>query len=212
MVTDNYTNKKTERISLAQKNAKDKQWYKKKADDLDNSHTGLHIGNDGISKYKKMKVNYDLFNNKLNLADFEYVIKPFGAESGELPANMENRDISSSKVKAIMGMEIKRPFSWNVIAVNPEATTRKEQEEFSRIKDWVISQVLGPIKQELELKAAQEAQGRELTPEEQEQIQAQIQEELAAQTPAEVKKYMQREHQDPSEVLHQQLLQYLAQK
>lgn len=212
MITDNYTNKKTERISLAQKNAKDKQWYKKKADDLDNSHTGLHIGNDGISKYKKMKVNYDLFNNKLNLADFEYVIKPFGAESGELPANMENIDISSSKVKAIMGMEIKRPFSWNVIAVNPEATTRKEQEEFGRIKDWVVSQVLAPIKEELELKAAQEAQGRELTPEEQEQIQAQIQEELAAQTPAEVKKYMQREHQDPSEVLHQQLLQYLAQK
>lgn len=202
----------TERLSLSQKLANDKEWYKRKADSLDKSHTELDIGYDGLSRKKKMKVNYDLFNNILNLKDFEYVCKPFGSEAGELPAKMENRDISSSKIKSIMGMEIKRPMTWNVIAVNPEATTRKEQEEFGRIRDWVISEIVRPIRQEAELKAAEQTKGKSLTREEQEKIQQQIEEEIQAKTPDETRKYMEREHQDISEVMHQQLLQYVVQK
>ena len=63
-----------------------------------------------------------------------------------------------------------------------------------------------------ELQKAQESKGKELTPEEQQQIEQQIEEELQAQTPDSVRKYMQREYQDPSEVMAQQLLQYLVQK
>lgn len=203
---------KVERLSLSEKNRDNKRWYRNKADDLDKSHTYLNVGSDGISRHKKLKVNYDLFNNKLNLQDFEYVCKPFGSEVGELPASMVNRDISSSKIKSIMGMEIKRPFSWNVIAVNPEATTRKEQEEFGRIREWVISEIVRPIRQQQELAAAEKTKGQQLTPEEQQKIQEQVESEIQAKTPEEVKKYMQRDHQDPVEVLHQQLLQYLIQK
>lgn len=212
METNSIKKFNTERLSLSQKLANDKEWYKRKADNLDKSHTELDIGYDGVSRRRKKKVNYDLFNNILNLKDFEYVCQPFGSEVGELPAKMENRDISSSKIKAIMGMEIKRPMTWNVIAVNPEATTRKEQEEFGRIRDWVIGEIVRPIRQEAEMKAAQEAQGRELTRDEQVKIQQQIEEEIAAKTPDETRKYMEREHQDISEAMHQQLLQYVVQK
>ena len=204
--------KKSERLSLAEKNANDKAWYKRKADELDVRHTDLGRGYDGVSEYRRMKVNYDLFNNVLNLADFEYVCKPFGSEVGELPAQMNNKDIVSGKIKAMLGMEMKRPFSWNVIATNPEATTRKEQEKFKRIRDYVISETLKPIRLQIEQQKAEETKGKKLTPEEQQQIQQQIEEELQAQTPEEVKKYMQREHQDPAEVMSQQLLQYLIQK
>ncbi len=209
---ENNTKLNTERLSLAEKNANDKQWYKDKANSLAKSHTNMDVGYDGLSRRRKMKVNYDLFNNHLNHRDFEYVCKPFGSEGGELPAKMENRDISSPKVKAIMGMELKRPFSWNVIAVNPEATTRKEQEEYGQIRDWVVSEIVRPIKMEAELKAAQEAKGKQLTREEQQQIEQKVNEEIEARTPPEVRKYMQREHQDPAEIMHQQLLQYLIQK
>lgn len=212
METNSIKKFNTERLSLSQKVANDKEWYKRKADNLDKSHTELDIGYDGVSRRRKKKVNYDLFNNILNLKDFEYVCQPFGSEAGELPAKMENRDISSSKIKSIMGMEIKRPMTWNVIAVNPEATTRKEQEEFGRIRDWVIGEIVRPIRQEAEMKAAQEAAGRELTRDEQAKIQQQIEEEIAAKTPDETRKYMEREHQDISEAMHQQLLQYLVQK
>jgi len=204
-----------QRLSYAAKNADNKQWYKNQANMIDNQH---HLNNyntyhtDNVSDFKRMKVNYDLFNNILDLSDFEYVCKPFGAEAGELPAKMINRDIVSGKIKAMLGMEMKRPFSWNVIATNPEATTRKEQEEFGRIRDYVISETLKPIRMQIEQQKAQETQGRELTPDEIQKIQQEIEEELQAQTPEEVKKYMQRDHQDPSEVMSQQLLEYLIQK
>jgi len=202
---------RTEKLTLAQKNADDKAWYKKRCDELDVQHSNTSIGNNGISRYRRMKVNYELFNNILDLKDFEYVCKPYGSEVGELPAKMVNRDICSGKIKAMLGMESKRPFTWNVIATNPEATTRKEQEEYGRIRDWVISEIMSPIRNDIELQYAQQQQGN-LTPEDEQKIQQQIAEELQTQTPDEVKKYMQRKHQDPAEVMSQQLLQYLLQK
>lgn len=204
--------KSTERLTSAQKDASKKAWYKQQADALDGNHYDVARGFNGISEYKKMKVNYDLFNNILNLEDFEYVCKPYGAEVGELPATMVNRDIVSGKIKAMLGMEMKRPLSWNAIAVNPEATTRKEQQEFGMIRDYVVSEILTPIRQEIEERKAQESAGRELSEEERQQIAMEIQQELQAMTPKEVKKYMLREHQDPAEALSTQLLNYLWQK
>ncbi len=204
--------KQNQRLSYKQKNANDKAWFKEQADIIDNEHNSSAYLYGEVSDYKRMKVNYDLFNNKLDLSDFEYVCRPFGAEAGELPAKMINRDIVSGKIKAMLGMEMKRPFSWNVIATNPEATTRKEQEEFGMIRDFVISEIMRPIRMEAEQQAAQQAQGRELTPDEIAQIQAQIEEEVSTKTPEEVQKYMTREHQDPAEVMSQQLLEYLTQK
>lgn len=203
--------KSTQRLSTAEKNADKKQWYKDQANLLDNEHENLTYGFGEVSEYKRMKVNYDLFNNILDLSDFEYVCKPFGAEAGELPAKMVNRDIVSGKIKAMLGMEMKRPFSWKVIATNPEATTRREQEEFKRIQDFVVNQVMQPIRAEIEAKYQQE-QGQELTEQQLQEIQERIAQETQTQTPEEVKKYMQREHQDPAEVMSHQLLEYITQK
>ena len=69
-----------------------------------------------------------------------------------------------------------------------------------------------PIKVELEKQYQQQNQGKELSQEEQQKIQQQIAQELKTKTPEEVKKYMEREHQDPAEVLSQQILEYLLQK
>lgn len=204
--------KKNERLTTSQKNANKKQWYKDKADKLDGEHNDLRVSYGGVSDYKRMQVNYNMFNNILDLKDFEYVCKPFGAEAGELPATMVNRDISSGKIKALLGMEMKRPFSWKVIATNPEATTRKEQEQFGRIRDFVVSEMLGPIRAEIETQIAEETKGKELTEQERDEIQQRIKQELNARTPIETKRYMEREHQDPAEVMTHQLLEYLIQK
>lgn len=200
-----------ERVSRAEKNKNGKQWFKDKADLLDGRHNTNYLGYGGVSEYRRKKVNYDLFNNILNLEDFEYVCQPFGAEAGELPAKMVNRDIVSGKVKALLGMEMKRAFPYSVLATNSEATTRKEQEEFGRIKQFVINSIVEPIKQEIELKYQQQLQG-DLTEDQKAQIQQQIKQELEAATPPQIREYMQREHQDPAEVLGQQLLNFLIKK
>lgn len=197
--------KQTERLTFNQKNANDKQWYKDRADQLDNYRLSR---DDRLN----MKVNYDLFNNKVRMSDFEYVCKPLGNNVGALPAKMTNKDIVSGKIKSLLGMEMKRVFNYKVIAVNPEATTRKEQKQFDMLKQSVVNAIMRPIEEQLMMETQQQIEGRELTPEEQQQIQQEVQERLQVMTPDEVKIYMQRKYQDPVEVMASQLLKYLEQK
>lgn len=201
-----------QRISRAEKEKNDKQWYKDKIRILDAHSNKTVYGFDGISEYHRMKVNYDLFNNILDTRDFEYISKPFGEEGGELPAKMTNRDILSGKIKAIIGMEQRRGFDYKIYAVNPDATTRREQEEFGKLREYVVNSIMLPIKQQMELEAQQQMQEQELTPQQKQQIQQQLQESLKAATPDEVKLYMEREHQDPAEAMCSQLLEYLLLK
>lgn len=202
----------SERLSQKQKDAKDKQWYKDKIDKQHNIAFSQNSGFNGNSRIKNMQINFDLFNNKLNMKDLMYVAKPFGEAAGELPATMANRDIVSGKLKVLIGMEMKRAFMWKAIAINPDATTRKEQAEFGKMKEYVVNSIMSPIKKNIEMQKQQELQGQELTEDQKAQIQAQIDEELQAMTPEEVRKYMQRNHQDPAEALAHQLLEYLIKK
>lgn len=201
-----------QRLSRAQKEANDFQWYKNKVDLLDTHSMRDVYGIGGVSEYHRMKVNYDLFNNIINLADFEHVHRPFGEDVGELPAKMVNRDIISNKIKAILGLEMRRPFDYKVLAVNSEATTRKEQAESDMIREYVINSIMTPIKKQIELQHQQQIQGQELSQEQTAQIEQQIEEQLKAMTPEEVGVYMERKHQDPAEVMCHQLLEYLIQK
>jgi hypothetical protein len=200
------------RLSLEEKNADNFAWFKRKADELKGKAFTSSTFNGEVSEYKRKKVNYDLFNGIIDVRDFSDVCKPFGAKQGDLPASFTNKDITSRRIKRLLGMEMKRPFSWRSIAINEEATTRKEEEEFGRIREFVISQTMSPIREQIEQKYQAETKGRELSQQEKKQISEQIAQELQAQTPDQVRKYMQREHQDPAEAMSHQLLKYLEQK
>lgn len=203
-----------QRLSQYEKNKNDKQWYKDQADLIDrHSISSSSLQEFGASSsFSRRAVNYNLFNNIIDVQDFAYVCQPFGAEVGQLPAHFANRDIVSGKIKVLLGMEMDMPFDWKLVATNEEATTRKEQEEFSRIRDYVVNEIMRPIKLDIERQKAEETKGQKLTPEEQQKIQQQIAEETQAQTPDEIRKYMARDHQDPAEVLNQQILEYLIPK
>lgn len=207
----------TSRFTRAQKEANGQQWYKDQITNLSKSNSqggmfGISDNGYGFSEFRRMKINYDLFNNIIDKRDFESICFPFGKEGGELPIDLTNKDILSGKIKALLGMEMKRPFSWKVIATNPEATTRREQAEFGKIRDFVVNSIIQPIKQQLEMEAAEQMKGQELTAEDKQRVEGEIQQKLKTMTPKEVKRYMEREHQDPAEALGNQLLEYLIQK
>lgn len=202
---------KHHRITQRQKEANDFAWYKDKLDLYDSGSFSTISVFGNIPDERRMQSNYDLYNNIIDPLEFEYICKPYGDAVGEMPADFTNRDIVSGKIKVLLGMEMKRPFSWKVVAVNEEATTRKEQEEFGRIKEYVIGEIMTPIVTEIRQKFEIEKAGRKLTKEELSQIEQQVQEEIKAQTPDQVRKYMQRDHQDPAEALSHQLLEYLTQ-
>ena len=98
---------KSQRLTQKQKDANDKAWYKKMLDRQHAMSFTRATGLGGVSNYRRMKINFDLFNNILNPSDFEYVCQPYGAQVGELPATMTNRDIVSGKIKVLLGMEMK---------------------------------------------------------------------------------------------------------
>lgn len=203
-----------QRVTQKQKDADDKNYYREQLDLLDSRAFSRNYNflDNNITEYKRKKVNYELFNNRLNLEDFSYVCQPFGAEVGELPAQMANRDIISGKIKALVGMEAKRSFTWKVLAINEDATSRKEKEKFNRIKQFVIAQIMLPIQQSIEQKYQEQTKGKPLSPDEKQQLQSQIASEVQSQTPPEVMKYMSREYADPAEVLSRQIMKYLMQK
>lgn len=197
-----------QRLTRREKEAEDFKWYKEKCDEL-LPHSYGFFDADTYDRRLKTKVIYDLFNGKINEEDYKTVCKPFGEQAGALPTKIKNFDIFSRKIKAVLGMEMKRKFAWKAVAINSEATTRREEEEFGRIKDWVLKETLGPIFERIEMKYAEEAKGRELTEEEKTQITERMNAEKEAATPDKVRKYMERHYQDPSEEMVNDLLQYL---
>ena len=212
MKTEKNISSGKKRLTRKEKEANDYAWYKEKVVQFDVGPTYLDQITENISDQKRMEVNFNLMNNILDIKNFEHVCQPFGAEAGELPATMVNRDIISPRIKALEGMEMKRPFNFRVLATNRDATTRKETEETDRIREYVLGEIIGPIRKEKEQKYAEQVKGKQLTEQEQEQIQKSIDEEVKAATPEQTRNYMQRKHQDPAEVLHHQLLQYLMKK
>lgn len=198
------------RLSMAAKNANEKQWYKDTVNFLDHKTTYNTAIFYDSTDYIRKKVNYDLYNGVIDRRDFEYVVRPLGSEVGELPADFTNKDIVSNKIKVLLGMEMERPFSYRIFAVNEDATTRREQEAFRRYREYVIQQIMLPIQQEVQMKYAQAVNGQNLSPQQTQQIQQQIQQEIQAQTPEEVMIYMKRKHQDPAEVMASQILSYIV--
>ncbi len=198
-------------LSKTEKNKNNKQWYKDTLDGLEQKPFFSNIDTSGLNR-KDMQINYNLFNGKIDIKDFEYVYKPLGEDAGDLPADFTNKDIISTKLKALMGMELERPFSWRINAVNPEATTRKETAKFDKIKDFVVQQIMTPIEKQVEMRYAEQLKGGQLSPEEKEAISQKIDQEVDAMKPAEIDHYMKRKHQDPAEIMMTQILRYISKK
>lgn len=207
------------RLSRYDKNKNNKNWYKGVLDFLDHK-TPLNQGDDTDLGYghsyfdydraRSKRINYNLFNGIIDSSDFEYVYKPLGEDVGELPADFSNKDIISGKIKVLLGMEMERPFAWRISAVNEEATTRKETEHFDRIREYVVQQIMEPIRQQVEMSHAKELQGGNISDEQKQQVQGQIADEMKAMTPEEVEHYMKRKHQDPAEMMATQILNYIV--
>ena len=168
-----------QRVSRREKEKLDFQWYKDSADYYDtyafsnsNFENSIDAFDDpSYGSRSDLKTNYDLYNNIINKYDFERSCKAYGSSKIELPDHFVNRDILSPKIKRIEGLYNKRPFIWKVLAVNEEATTRKEQEKFRLIKEYVVNSIIEPLKKELMEQKMQQTQGKELTPQQQQQIQ-----------------------------------------
>ena len=119
-----------QRIARSKKTAK---WGKAVIEDLEKlSYTDSY---NGRSTRHRKQINYDLYNGKINLDDFEYVINPYGFKENEFPATLQHYDIISPKINLLLGEEIKRPFTFRCVSSNADAITELEEKK----KEYVIT-------------------------------------------------------------------------
>ena len=202
------------RLTRAQKERNDKQWYKDSFEYIFSRRSFLDYGGsyDGMgSRQKKIKVNFDLFNGQLDKDDFISVIRPFGVKRksvDKLPDNFRNMDILSMKINSVLGIEMNRPFIFRVSAVNPEVTNDKMEREIGMYKDYVVENIMAPIRQQV-MEQAIQSSGGEVDDEARAQIQQQINAEIEERTPEKVRNYMQRDHRESIEVMMQHLMNYI---
>jgi len=201
-------NKELHLYSEKEKYQLNQQWFKDSIDNIEKMSKLYNHGFTNDTEYRDMKINYDLYKGIIDKSDFMQYCSINGYNE-EFPSNFMNENIISDKVKVVEGMEISRPFYFKVLAVNPEATSRKEQEYFKRYKKFVVETIMGEIQSLIQQEELSKIEGQKPTQEQLQQIQESIAQKVEANTPDEVKRYMERNYQDPAEVLASQLLEYM---
>lgn len=118
---------------------KNEEWQKA-CIDAALSISGLYNNNRRTSKFKK-KVNYDLYNGRLNKRDLEHVVNPLGVTGVEFPASIQPYDVWSPIFNLLFGEEGKRGINFVVKVVNEEAITEKEEAKKQEILAY-LQQIL----------------------------------------------------------------------
>ena len=181
------------------RSAKGKKWGQTCIDELERITYSEMEYNGRSSRFRK-QINYDLYNGKLDQADFQYVLNPFGVNEAEFPAQMQHYDIISPKLQLLIGEEIKRPFNFKVVSHDPDAISKLETMKKDMMMEFLYSVVVPPGEQEMQQQ-------------EQQQL-AETDPEKAAlakpKTPAEIEKYISYSYQDIRETIAQRILEFLV--
>lgn len=201
-----------QRISQKDKEKNDYRWYKDNIDELVNQSNGFNNTTGLHNKYNRLKSNYDLYNNIIDHTDFKHIINPYSldANNHEVPADFTAKDILSSNIKVVQGLERVRPFEYSIMAINDEAIDRKKNKFKELVQKQVQSFIMQPIMEQVRMEKEQQLKGKELTAEEQEKIKQEIQQEIQQRTPKELIRYMERDYTDPVEHAAQQIINFLG--
>lgn len=117
-----------QKVSYRVKNTQ--KWQEESVDGVINSCN--KYSNSRRSDAKVKARNYDLFNNKIDRKNFEYVLNPFNLEKEilnnfEYPANLQPYDVLSPIFMLLFGEETKRYFDPVVMAVNRDSVNAKSE-------------------------------------------------------------------------------------
>jgi hypothetical protein len=142
----------TEKLTQSQKNSEGKQYYKDRINNnavipffrATTSFTTFTDAGYDSDEYESMKRWYDLYNGRIDMNHFRhYCQKNSVARFAGVSESIINRDIVSSRIDTIIGIEKRRPFRYKAVAVNPEATTMREQQENSMLQEYLMAKVGG---------------------------------------------------------------------
>jgi hypothetical protein len=106
---------------------KTKEWRISNVDHAD-THSFYH--NESVRKTLKNKViNLNMYNGIIDVRDLTTVLNPSNIDASYIPDNIPHNPIVVPKIDLLVGEEIKRRFDWQVIVVNQNAVTKKEEDK-----------------------------------------------------------------------------------
>ena len=106
---------------------KTESWGKECIDAAENMSSSAD-SNMRQTQYNK-KINYDLFNNKLNTKDIESILNPMGMSYSTFPARMQHYPVANTKIEELIGEEPNRRFDYIVRVINDDAISSKETDK-----------------------------------------------------------------------------------
>ena len=119
-----------QQLSYSRKN---KSW-RKKCVDFGDDHSLMHFHLTRKSVLS-MKINYDLLNGKLHMADLKAIINPYDIDASFIPDAIQHYPTINSKLEVLHGEESRRLFDFRVVVTNPNAVADIEREKNNAINE-----------------------------------------------------------------------------
>jgi hypothetical protein len=130
---------------------KTEKWFKECVDAAEHM---LLNSNEGIraSRINK-KLNYNLYNGIVDMADLERVCNPMSFDMDTFPASLRIYCKGVPKINLLAGEEIKRQFDFKVMVTNPDAISQKEKEKKEIVMQNLQEMLVGDAQSEEEIQA-----------------------------------------------------------
>jgi hypothetical protein len=201
------------RVSRSKKKANDFQRQKDIMDIYDLWY-GDHR-NEG--EIKKFDMNYDLFNGRLDVRAYDdAVCLNIDGEKVKFDfKNITHYPLISQVANAMHGEIISRPFVPTAQDIGTSSTTLRDKKWNELLKELMSSEIIGPVQEEivqrfLSQNGVQDA--LQLSPEQIQQLQQEVQVGVEAKTPEDILEFMENDFQTPVQREAQQLLEYFVKK
>lgn len=124
------------------KNRKNAKWRKQVIDWADD-HSYLNYSPVRKSIINK-RVNYDLYNGKLNMHDLQLLLNPENLKGNFIPDKIQHYPILNAKLEVLVGEELARNFDYTVIVTNPlsisEIEKKKKDEILQALQETVANE------------------------------------------------------------------------
>jgi hypothetical protein len=116
---------------------KTKEWFKKNIDSVDSS--GFFLDEGIRASFKNRKINYDLYNGKVDIKDVLAVINPNDIKGLNTQEKLQHYPIAVPRINVLLGEELKRRFDYRVILTNPDSVSLKEENKLNMFKEHIMN-------------------------------------------------------------------------
>lgn len=119
--------------------AKNKSW-RKQCVDWGVNHTFSNYSPVRKSVVHK-KINYDLVNGKLHMADLQLILNPDHLKAKFIPDNIQHYPIMNSKLNLLRGEESNRIFDYRAVVTNPNALSEIESRKQEALQASIMQAI-----------------------------------------------------------------------